>query len=165
MKKKANSKVVRRVVKPAAKKAAVKKAAAKPSTVRPTPRKAASGPDAVAEFVTNLVHPRKDDILALRRAILAVDASIEEGIQWNTLSFKTHEYFATIHLRAKEGVQLILHLGAKKRENAKVLVDDPAGLLKWLDPARATIVFRDAADLASRGAAFAAIVRQWIRFV
>lgn len=164
MKKKARAKVAPK----AAKQASAKSNSARSTRRAPSKPKrqvAASGSNAVEEFVTNLEHPRKDDILALRRAILAVDASIDEGIQWNTLSFKTREYFATIHLRAKEGVQLILHLGAKKRENAKVEIEDPSSLLKWLDPARATIVFRDRADLASRGAAFAAIVRQWLRFV
>lgn len=155
MKKKTNAKPAKPTpTKRASKKPAAKKRTASPATFA-----------SVADFVTNLDHPRKADILALRRAILAVDAAIAEGIQWNTLSFKTREYFATIHLRAKQGVQLILHLGAKKRENAKVQIDDPSGLLKWLDPARATIVFRDQADITRRGAAFAAIVRQWLRFV
>jgi hypothetical protein len=48
-----------------------------------------------------------------RQIILDADASIAEGIKWNAPSFYTSEYFATIQLRAKDGVQVILHLGAK----------------------------------------------------
>ena len=69
----------------------------------------------VEAFLEKLDHPRKPEIEALRRIILGAHASVHEGIKWNAPSFRTTEYFATFHLRAKDGVALIFHRGAKKR--------------------------------------------------
>ena len=63
-------------------------------------------------FLASLDHPFLREILALREIILGADPSIVEGIKWNAPSFRTSEYFATFHLRARDGVQLILHRGA-----------------------------------------------------
>jgi hypothetical protein len=46
------------------------------------------------------------------------------GTKWNAPSFRTTEFFATLNLRAKDGVDrvwLVLHLGAKVKDNAKDL--------------------------------------------
>ena len=120
--------------------------------------------DDVDAFLAALDHPRKREILALRRIILEADPSIAEGIKWNAPSFRTSEWFATFHLRAKEGVQIILHLGAKKREDAnpRASVADPEGLLEWLADDRASIRFRDVDEVNAGGDAFAALVREWI---
>lgn len=44
-------------------------------------------------------------------------------------------------------------------------IDDPAGLLEWLGDDRATVKFRDAADIAAKREAFAALLREWLRHV
>jgi hypothetical protein len=77
-----------------------------------------STPADVETFLAALDHPLKPEILALRQVILGADPSITEGIKWNVPSFRTSEYFATMHLRAKDGIQVILHLGAKTRGTA-----------------------------------------------
>lgn len=119
---------------------------------------------AVDAFMAGLDHPHKAAIQALREAILAVDPSIAEGIKWNAPSFRTHEYFATFHLRAKAGVALILHLGAKRRALPAdgLGIDDPQGLLQWLGEDRALASFADAADARARIPALQAVLRQWI---
>lgn len=116
-------------------------------------------------FLAQLDHPRKADILALRRLILDADASISDGVKWNSLSFRTTEWFATVHLRAKTGVQLILHLGARVREQPGITIADPAGLLTWLGKDRASVTFRDLADIQAREDAFSELIRAWIGFV
>jgi hypothetical protein len=128
-----------------------------------TPR-GASAPADVDAFLAALDHPRKAEILALRQVILGADPAIAEGIKWNAPSFRTSEWFATFHLRARDGVQVILHLGAKKRDAAApaVAVPDPDSLLEWLSADRASVKFRDLADVEARGPAFAALVRGWI---
>jgi hypothetical protein len=122
---------------------------------------------AVEEFMTALVHPYKAEVEALRKLVLSVDPSISEGIKWNAPSFRTTEYFATTHLRAKSGIGVILHLGAKLRDlpSGGVLVDDPKGLLKWLAKDRAMLEFADAQQFHTTKTALQAILRQWIRFV
>ena len=122
---------------------------------------------AVDALMAVLAHPHKPAIEALRRAILDADPSIAEGVKWNAPSFRTHEYFATVHLRAKAGIMLILHRGAKARTDAvdASRFDDPEGLLQWLGPDRAQVAFADARDLALRTAPLQALLRRWIAMV
>jgi hypothetical protein len=131
------------------------------------PKASSKAADDVDAFMAALEHPRKADIEALRRLLLAADPGIAEGITWNAPSFRTTDYFATVHLRARDGVQLILHLGAKARTlpEGGLRIDDPAGQLQWLGKDRATVHFRDLADIESRRAAFTGLVRQWLRWV
>lgn len=134
-----------------------KKAARKPL--------AADSSAAVDLFMAELEHPCKDAIQALREIICSVDRTIAEGVKWKSPSFRTTEYFATTHLRAKDGVGLILHLGAKVRDNPSVSIDDPDGLLTWLGKDRATVSFTGIKDLRARQASLKGIVRQWIKHV
>lgn len=119
----------------------------------------------VDAFLATLDHPRKAEIVALRGIILGADPRIEEGIKWNAPSFRTSEWFATFHLRAKDGVRIILHLGARVRPGAEVVIDDPDSMLDWPAKDRAAAVFRDMADVEARGGAFAKIIQQWIEHV
>lgn len=119
----------------------------------------------VENLLEKLEHPFDSEIRALRAIILAADPSISEGIKWNAPSFRTTEYFATMHLRAKEEVQVILHRGAKKRDDAAGPIHDPQSLLQWLGADRASVVFRNAAEIEANARAFAALVREWIRYV
>lgn len=95
-------------------------------------KRSPSAPESVEAFLASLDHPFKQEILAVRQIILGADPSIAEGIKWNAPSFRTSEYFATFHLRAKEGVQVILHLGAKTRDSSAsgVVIADPESLLE-----------------------------------
>jgi hypothetical protein len=140
--------------------------ASKDSSPKPTKR-SASAPENVETFLASLDHPFKPEILALRQVILGADPSIAEGIKWNAPSFRTSEYFATMHLRAKDGVQIILHLGAKTRDNstAGVAIADPESLLEWLAKDRASATFRDLNDIDARRSAFADVIRQWITHI
>ena len=129
-----------------------------------TPTRAAAD---VESLLATLDHPHADAIDALRALIRGVDSRVRESIKWNAPSFATSEHFATFHLRAKAGVQVVLHLGSTPRPDAWVRagVHDPAGLLEWRGPDRAIVTFADRADVERRGAAFAAVLRQWIGFL
>lgn len=115
-------------------------------------------------FVVALAHPQKPALLALREIIRGADPRVREAIKWNAPSFHTREHFATFHLRHRAGVLVVLHLGAKSRPDAgaRERVADPAGLLTWRAPDRATVTFADLADVEAKRAAFTAVVRQWI---
>jgi len=130
-----------------------------------SPRGKAGGE--VDAFLATLEHPRKPDIRSLRKIILSADPTVSEGIKWNAPSFRTSEWFATFHLRAPDGVRLIFHLGAKKRDRASVraAIEDPQGLLEWLGPDRASVRFRDGKQIAARRSAFRKLVREWIEHV
>lgn len=124
----------------------------------------ADGTEDVQAFFASLSHPAKRELQLLRTIILGADPSITEGIKWKVPSFRTSEYFATLHLRAKAGIQVILHLGAKAGKSAS-RVADPAGLLQWLGKDRALVTFRDMKDIRGRQSAFEGLLRHWIASV
>lgn len=118
----------------------------------------------VDAFIAALQPPARELVQHLRQAVLSADAAIAEGIKWNVPSFRTRDYFATMHLRVKQGVGLILHFGAKKNAIAEtgVTVADPAGLLQWLAKDRALVMFTDLRQLAERREALQALLREWL---
>jgi hypothetical protein len=122
---------------------------------------------AVDALMRRIRHPAEKQIEILRETILQVNPSIREGVKWNAPSFRTHEYFATTNLRAKAGVGVILHFGAKVRKvgASSESIKDPQKLLQWLAKDRATVSFADANDLSEKKEAFQAILRQWIAHV
>lgn len=128
-------------------------------------RTSADTTEAVDKFMAKLEHPHKATIEALRRIICDADSTIAEGIKWNAPSFRTSEYFATVNLRAKDGIAVILHLGAKVRENAKIEIKDPKDLLKWLAKDRAMVNFANIEDLRKHKAAFQDILCKWVKYV
>ncbi|MGN6790135.1 MAG: DUF1801 domain-containing protein [Rhodanobacteraceae bacterium] len=121
----------------------------------------------VDTLLASLDHPCAAEIEVVRRIILAAVPCVRESVKWNAPSFATTEHFATFHLRTKSGIQVVLHLGAKPRPDSglRAAVADPAGLLQWRGPDRATVSFRDLADVEAKAAAFTPIVRQWVAFV
>lgn len=122
---------------------------------------------AVDAFMAQLVHPARAEVVMLRALLLAADPSIAEGIKWKAPSFRVDEYFATIHLRVKQGVGLILHLGAKVKSMPAggVRIADPHKLLTWLAPDRAMIQFRDVEQILAEQDALHSLVREWIKWV
>ncbi|GMV30610.1 MAG: hypothetical protein AMXMBFR59_27350 [Rhodanobacteraceae bacterium] len=119
----------------------------------------------VEAFLAQLHDPVRGLATALRSAVRGADPAIAEGIKWKVPSFRTVDYFATMHLRVKQGIGLILHFGAKKTaiSASGVEIPDPAGLLDWLARDRAMVQFRDETDLAARTPALQALLREWIR--
>lgn len=122
---------------------------------------------AVDAFMAALDHPHADAVQRLRALVLGVDPTIAEGIKWNAPSWRTAEYFATTQLRAKRGIGLVLHLGARARSvpAGGLAIDDPDGLLVWRAPDRALLTFADRAELEARVEAVQAVLRQWIAWV
>jgi len=141
--------------------------AAKASSPKKPTKRGASAPESVETFLASLEHPFKQEILSLRQIILGADPRIAEGIKWNAPSFHTSEYFATFQLRAKDGVQVILHLGAKTRATATTGIElaDPDALLEWLAKDRASVKFRDSKDIDAKRSAFAKVLREWLAHV
>ncbi|MFT3878382.1 MAG: DUF1801 domain-containing protein [Gemmatales bacterium] len=122
---------------------------------------------AVIDFLKSLKHPLKKEIEAVRKIILGVSPSIQEGIKWNGPSFRTADYFATVFLRSTDTVQLIFHTGAKVKGTATtgLKIDDPTGLLKWLAKDRCMITLGKGRDIQQNRKAFEHIVSQWIESI
>ena len=119
------------------------------------------------DFMFQLKHPLKPEMQTVIALIRGADPAIGEGIKWNAPSFCVNEYFATVNVKAKDCVQIILHLGAKvwRDISVRVAIDDPAGLLEWLGNDRATVKFHDIKEIDSKGCAFQQVLRQWIQYL
>lgn len=127
------------------------------------PRKATSSRHdlAVTAFLKSLKHPLKQQIEAVRKVILEANPTIQEGFKWNSMSFRTNEYFATLNWRSKDAVQLVFHLGAKVKDNTKdVKIADTHGMIRWLAKDRCLVTVGE-----GQSKALARIVKQWIRWV
>lgn len=117
----------------------------------------------VATYLRNCGHARAADFAQVRKLILEVSSSIEEGIKWNAPSFRTTEWFATFHLRDPDTVAIVFHLGSTKRDNQKrVPVGAPEGMVEWLATDRCMVTVD---DVKRRGKALQAFVRSWILHV
>ncbi len=132
-----------------------------PSAARNT---TADTSEAVDRFMAGLDHPQAEQVARLRNLILGSAPEVAEGVKWNSPSFRTASYFATINLRYHGGIALILHLGAKAR-GQEVTIPDPAGLLTWLGPERAAIPLLPSTDIDNIAAALRAVVKAWIAWV
>jgi hypothetical protein len=117
----------------------------------------------VADYLAALEHPRKPEVVALRRLILAADRGITERIKWNAPSFGVGgDDRVTMRLAPRGQVQLVFHRGAKVITDGFTFAD-PTGWLVWAAPDRATLTVEDAADLKANGAAIAALVVRWMK--
>ena len=121
--------------------------------------------DDIDTLVAALGHPHEDAIQCLRAILREVDPRVVEEIKWNAPSFRITDHFATLQPRYRQGVQLILHFGAKKRDVPGLSVQDPEALLQWLAPDRASLKFIDLADLQYKRPALERLLRAWIAYV
>jgi len=121
----------------------------------------------LADFMHDLEHPLKPEIEAVRAIIRGSDAAIKEGIKWNAPSFHYKEWFATVNLRKRDAVQIILHLGAKTRDDieGRITIEDPCQLLQWHGKDRASVTFTDMQAIANNVSAFRSILSQWLNFL
>jgi|JI10StandDraft_1071094.scaffolds.fasta_scaffold07869_9 hypothetical protein len=147
-----------------AKTAGKKSVARKPKTARPkTPSRPL--PDDASAFLAALDHPLKSDIEAVRKLILGADPAIADGVKWNSLSFRHTDWFATVNLRSKDVIQLVMHTGAKAKDNPKLNIPDENGLLVWLAKDRALATLGAGKTLKANAKAFTAIVKAWVKYV
>jgi hypothetical protein len=118
----------------------------------------------VDRFLADLEHPLKAGVEQLRAAILASDDAITEHVKWNAPSF-CHDGVDRVTFRLQPGnrLQLVLHRGAKVRDDAADFrFDDDSGLLDWVAPDRAVVTFRDLDDVATRRSSVADLIRRWV---
>lgn len=140
--------------------------AAKPAKVKVLQKAKAKTEPSADDLLAQSDHPLKADIALVRKAIFSVDKSISDGVKWNSLSFRTSEWFATWNLRSRDTIQLVLHLGAKAGKTAPSdAIPDPKGLLKWLGKDRAIATLGSGATLKANISAVKAIVKAWISYV
>jgi len=117
----------------------------------------------VDAYLDDLVHARKDEVLALRELILAAVPDLVERIKWNAPSFGPGEDDRiTMRLHPGDRLQLILHRGAKAGADDLFRFEDPGKLIAWAAPDRGVVNFKDAADMAGKAEPLSDILRRWV---
>jgi uncharacterized protein YdhG (YjbR/CyaY superfamily) len=115
--------------------------------------------------MTQFDDERKALVEAVLQAIIEECPSLTESIKWNAPNFcDNNKDRMTIMLHKKDRVGLILHAGAKPKEDKKAppLYPDDTGLLEWNSNIRATIMFSDLTDFQSKRNLFKKAVKRWI---
>ncbi len=117
----------------------------------------------VDTFLAELEHPQKRAIERMRQLILRLSPLVTEKIKWKVPSFGLEDLDQiTFHLRAKAGVQLVLHRGVAVKSSSGFAFADPAGLLKWPAKDRALLTVRDLAELTAKTPAVRELLRRWL---
>ncbi len=117
------------------------------------------------EFLAEFIDERKPLVEAMLKAIKKACPNLTETIKWNAPNFcYAGKDRMTLMLHKKDRVALILHTGAKPKEDKKAppLYQDEMGLLEWNSNIRATITFRDLADFTAKRDAFKKTVKRWV---
>ena len=117
------------------------------------------------EFLTKFDDERKPLIEEMLIAISEECSTLTESFKWNAPTFCYNgKDRMTLMLHKKDRVGLILHTGAKPKEDKKAahLFTDDSELLEWNSNIRATITFLDLADFLSKRNLFKKAVKRWI---
>jgi len=117
------------------------------------------------EFLIKFDDERKPLVEALLQAINEECPNLTKIIKWNAPSFCDNgKDRMTIMLHKKDSVGLILHTGAKPKEDKKAphLYEDSTGLLEWNSNIRATITLVDIPDFFAKRNLFKKAVKQWL---
>ena len=119
----------------------------------------------VDALLADMAHPRSDEIERLRSAILDADPEISETLKWRAPNFRFGGVDrVTFRLQPGDVVQLVLHRGAKVRDDSDTYVfDDPDDLVEWVTRDRGVVSLADAADTSARLHAIADLVHRWVR--
>ena len=119
----------------------------------------------VDTFLSDLDHPRKVDIEAVRAAILRSSPGISERVKWNAPSFGIDgEDRITFRLQPGNRVELVFHRGVKKRSDTDSFTfADPSGLIRWSTADRGTVAFRDHEDVQAKLPEVVELARRWFR--
>jgi hypothetical protein len=117
------------------------------------------------EFMSEFDDDRKPLMEAMLKAISEECPSLTETIKWNAPTFcDDGKDRMTFLLNKKDRLGLILHTGARPKEDKKtpILYMDDTDLLAWNSNIRATISFSDLSDFLSKRTLFKKAIRRWI---
>jgi hypothetical protein len=126
--------------------------------------KEGAGTSDVDAFLAALKHPSRDEILALREAILRLNPSLTEHIKWKAPSFCADgDDRVTFRFSPKsDAVQLIFHRGAKVKDTKGFRFNDTSGLLCWAAVDRGVVTFATAEAITRDRETIAKLVGAWV---
>jgi hypothetical protein len=118
-----------------------------------------------ADFMSQWDDYRKPLLAEIMRTITETSPDLTESIKWNAPNYcDDGKDRLTVMLHKKDRVALILHTGARPKEDKKapVLFADDTGLLEWNSNIRATIYFSDLPDFEAKKDLFKQAVTRWL---
>lgn len=99
----------------------------------------------------------------LRALIKAAHPGLVEQVKWNAPSFSLDGTdLVTLGVERDGSIRLVLHRGAKVKDNAGFRFDDPSRLARWPAPDRGVVVVKDMAALAATSAGLGDLVTRWV---
>ncbi|WP_054957326.1 DUF1801 domain-containing protein [Paenibacillus dakarensis] len=126
---------------------------------------ALSGHEQVMNFLEQLEHPFKSEIIEVRRIVLDAYENLTELIKWNAPSFCfDHKDRITFNLHGKDYLRLIFHCGSKSTDQADKgpLFEDHTNMLEWVTGDRAVIKFKSKEDVERKEKGLKEVVVKWI---
>jgi hypothetical protein len=105
--------------------------------------------------MSEIDHPLKAELEAVRDIVLGVSPEIDETIKWSGPTFMYRGNMASLVVRTKKHVQLMFHQGAA--------IADENGLLEGEGKEVRFARFEDMDDVKRKQPALEAVVREWIR--
>ena len=118
----------------------------------------------VNTYLDQLEHPLKAEVLQLRHYIKTDFPTLTEIIKWNAPSYQYNDIdFLTFNLAKPKEIKLILHRGAKSKEQPSTKwIEDKSGLLKWATNDRAVITFTNLEEITNHRENLKTIIHNWI---
>jgi hypothetical protein len=118
------------------------------------------------EFFTDQSHDNLKLIKLIREIITSAEPSLIETLKWNAPNYIYHDQDRfTFNLMNKENkVKLIIHMGAKKKENkaGKPILDEDYGIVTWNSDIRGTIEFINEDDVIQKTTQLQQVVKDWL---
>jgi len=118
----------------------------------------------VDNFLDKLNHPLRPTIDLIRSIILNMNCQIIETIKWNSPNYSfLDKDLITIRIQPIKNIQLILHRGAKKKEQPdQRLIDTSFKLLSWKENDRAIVTFGTHDEVTSNSEALKLVLKNWV---
>ncbi len=117
----------------------------------------------VEAFLADLPAETLAVVQELRALIRAAHPGLVEGIKWNAPSFALDGTdLVTLGLQRDGTARLVLHRGAKAKDNSDFRFDDPDGLADWPAPDRGVVVIKNSTEMAAKAEPLVAMVRRWV---
>jgi hypothetical protein len=102
----------------------------------------------------------------LRAIVAGAHPDLVERIKWNAPSFALgDDDLITLGLERRGGVRLVLHRGARPKDVAGFVFEDPAGLARWPAVDRGVVVFETAKAVERQAEALRDLCVRWVQRV
>jgi len=120
----------------------------------------------VTKFLDEINHPHRNLIDELRNFILE-NNNLIENIKWNSPNYIfLNKDIITMKLFPQKQVQIILHRGAKVKEQPKErTLKNEYDIIDWKANDRAVITFYNLEELNEKMDMFKDVIKNWIEFI